>query len=227
MKPMFCLHLLLFLLFFPTGTQAHLYSHHIKPTVEDGFDSTGFIIIGSGILATALAQTQDYAVRDAYQDHQRISTSQSKVGDFLGTGIPGATIALAQIFLDREAGVAHAEALIDTFIVTSILKTANRRNRPDSENKQSMPSGHSSTTFASATSLAYAYGWAGAVPAYLLAGFTAATRWSDDAHWFSDTVAGAFVGFFWGRATAGHHGLRCFTPFVSTTHAGAFYKFSF
>jgi membrane-associated phospholipid phosphatase len=209
----------------PVCAQAHIYKDHIKPTVTDGFDTTGLVIIGSGVLLTALAQTQDYNTRDAYQDHQRIPNSTSRIGDFLGTGIPGIAITLTQLYFDTDAGLAHAEALVDTFLITSLLKAANKRNRPDSENKQSMPSGHTSTTFASATSLTYAYGWGVGIPAYLLAGFTAATRWSDDAHWLSDTVAGAFVGIFWGRATWFHHG--CITPIVTTSGAGVEWKYRF
>ncbi|MGE3974944.1 MAG: phosphatase PAP2 family protein [Bdellovibrionales bacterium] len=227
---LFFLFLLLLQILIPSEfASASVLKHHVKPTLTDGFDKTGLILIGSGLLATALAQTKDYEVREAYQDNQRISHSSARFGDFLGTGIPGSAIALSQMLFasgdNKHAGYAHAEALIDTFIATSLLKTINRRNRPDSDNKQAMPSGHASTTFATATSLAYSYGWAAAVPAYMLAGFTAATRWSDDAHWFSDTVAGAFVGIFWGRATWLHHG--CITPVVSRYGSGFVWKTSF
>ncbi len=192
------------LIFLVVG-QADVFKDHLKPTVQDGFDKTGLWIIAGGVAATALAQTQDYNHRSAWRDHQRMNESTAKFGDFLGTGIPGVAIALTQIFVDRESGIAHSEALFDTFIVTSILKFSSQRARPSSDNHHSMPSGHTSTTFASATSLTYAYGWKAAVPAYALATFTATSRWADDAHWLSDTVAGAFVGFFWGRATSFHH----------------------
>lgn len=195
--------LLIILSAFPSEA---LWKNHVKPTIKDGFDTKGFIIIGSGIALTALAQTQDYYVREKFSDYKIINNSASRVGDKLGTGIPGAAIALTQLIFDTDNGWAHSEALIDTFIVTSLLKAANKRQRPESDNRTSMPSGHTSTTFASATSLSYAYGWKAALPAYTAAAFTAATRWSDDAHWFSDTVAGAFIGVFFGRATWFHHG---------------------
>jgi hypothetical protein len=52
-----------------------------------------------------------------------------------------------------------------------------------------------------ATQLAMAYGWQAGLVAFPIAAFTGATRLSDDAHWFSDTVAGAFLGYLVGRAT--------------------------
>jgi membrane-associated phospholipid phosphatase len=43
------------------------------------------------------------------------------------------------------------------------------------------------------------------VPSLLVASYTALTRIADDAHWYSDVVAGATLGIFWGRATYAHH----------------------
>ena len=56
------------------------------------------------------------------------------------------------------------------------------------------------TSFATATSLTYAYGWKAAVIAYPIAAFVGLSRLSDDAHWGSDVVAGTFVGVFMARA---------------------------
>lgn len=152
-----------------------------------------------------LSQSQDTAVRESYSQNQRMSKDVSKVGDFLGSGVAGGAIAISQLYLDSENGWAHTEALLATFVTTSALKYTNGRNRPGSDNRYSMPSGHTSTAFATATSLSYSYGWKAAIPGYILATFVAASRWSDDAHWLSDTVAGAFIGYFWGRASSFHH----------------------
>lgn len=211
------------------SSKAHseIWKDHAAPTLEQGFDRTGWILIGSGILATALAQPQDQAARNAWNNDQRMSHDLARAGDVAGMGIPGIAIALTQLWLDPEAGKAHAEALIDTFLVTSILKQANQRSRPgNAANKQSMPSGHTSTTFASATSLTYFYGWKAAVPAYSVAVITGLSRLSDDAHWLSDTVAGAFIGIFWGRATALHH-LNLPTPIVGHNLYGLGWGYKF
>lgn len=210
--------------------ESAILEQHLKPTLKDGFDSTGLWLIAGGMAATLLAQTQDYNHRSAWRDHQRMNESTADVGDFLGTGIPGVTIALTQIWLDQQAGIAHSEALLDTFIVTSIIKASSQRARPSSDDHLSMPSGHTSTTFATATSLTYSYGLKAAIPAYMAATLTAASRWADDAHWLSDTVAGAFVGIFWARATALHHMSIAeghFTPFVDTKTAGLLWRLEY
>ena len=40
------------------------------------------------------------------------------------------------------------------------------------------------------------------MPAYLAAGFIAATRVSENIHWLSDVTAAAALGIYWGRASA-------------------------
>ena len=191
---------------------ADLVKEHVEPTAKDGFDSTGLYIILGGVGATLLAQTQDYWVRENFGDHQKMSASTSYVGDLLGRGYVEVAIAGGQLYFDNPNGWAHSEALIGNEVVTVVGKYSMNRGRPASENHHSMPSGHTSVSFATASSLAYAYGWKAAVPSFALASFVAAARWSDDAHWFSDTVAGAFIGFFWGRATSFHHNIV--TPVV-------------
>lgn len=185
----------------------------LSSTVENGFDWTGVSIIAGGVVGVLLTQPHDFAHRSAWSEYQRMPSSVSRVGDLLGTGLWGISVTIAQYFLDRERSFSHFEALVLSFATTSILKAVNGRNRPDSENKHSMPSGHTSTAFTTATHLAVNYGAAWGIPAYALATFVAASRWSDDAHWLSDTVAGAAIGIFWGRATAFHH-LKNIQPVV-------------
>lgn len=203
MKPI--LFILLNTFFFHMPVRAEIWESHIKPSFSQGFDSTGFAIIGVGSVSVWASQTYDDEMRRDWGAHQKISKQNSKYGDYLGTGIPGAAIALTQLLVDENNGWAHAEALTFSFVTTSILKYANQRPRPNGLNRHAMPSGHTSTAFTTATSLAYAYGWKAAIPAYLAATFVALTRVSDDAHWLSDTIAGATIGIFWGRATSLHH----------------------
>ena len=183
---------------------ASVWSDHIAPSVSDGFDTKGWIIIGTGAALVALAQSYDGEVQRGNRD-TLLPKEMSEAGDFLGTGIPGAAIVLTQLAFDTNSGIAHTEALLTTFFTTYALKFANQRRRPESENRLSMPSGHTSTAFTSATSLTYAYGWKAAVPGYLLATMVAMSRINDNAHWLSDTIAGATIGIFWGRATSLHH----------------------
>ncbi|MBX9766697.1 MAG: phosphatase PAP2 family protein [Bdellovibrionales bacterium] len=199
---------------------------HLLSTIEDGFDWSGFSIVAGGVAAVMLTQPHDFSHRAAWNDHQRISDSVTRIGDLLGTGLWGVSVTVAQYFLDRERSFSHAEALVMSFATTSLLKGLNGRNRPDSDNKHSMPSGHTSTSFTTATHLAVNYGlWVG-IPSYAVATFVAATRWSDDAHWLSDTVAGAAIGIFWGRATAFHH-LKNIQPVVERGVLGVQFSASY
>lgn len=198
--------LILVLLLVVLSTPAHaIWDGHILPTLENGFDTTGLMILGAGSAATYGASTEDDHKYREWGNHRALPEEQTKIGDFLGTGAPGIAIALGQLLFDSENGFAHSEALIWSFLTTSAGKIASQKQRPNGLNRNSMPSGHTSTTFTTATHLTYAYGWTVGVPAYLLAAFTALTRVADDAHWYSDTVMGATIGIFWGRATYAHH----------------------
>lgn len=71
-------------------------------------------------------------------------------------------------------------------------------------NNLSFPSGHTTTAFALASSLATYYKdkWEVGIILYSLAGITAWSRIHDNQHWFSDVVAGALLGYFIGHTVA-------------------------
>lgn len=182
-----------------------VWDNHVSPTYRQGFDQKGLIILGSGALAIAAMQPHDYEMRATWSNYQRMTSDQAQWGDWVGGGLGSAVIAATQLVFDRDNGIAHTEALLNNMLATGLLKELNQRGRPNSDNKLSMPSGHTSTSFATATALSYAYGLKVALPAYAAAMFVACSRLSADAHWASDTLAGATLGIFFGRATALHH----------------------
>lgn len=178
---------------------------HAKSSLVDGFDGTGWSIISAGILATIVSHQQDRKVRDAWRDNQRLNKDFSKFGAVWGSGGPGLMIATTQVLVDRQNGLAHSESIILTSATHISIAALVRRGRPsDSASWTSFPSGHTSSAWTTATSLTYAYGWTAAIPAYAAALITMGARISDDRHWLSDTVAGATIGLFWGRATHFH-----------------------
>ena len=61
-------------------------------------------------------------------------------------------------------------------------------------NNDSFPSGHTSTTFQSASFIHKRYGFKYSIPAYALAGFTAFSRINADKHDGWDILAGAVIG---------------------------------
>jgi len=91
------------------------------------------------------------------------------------------------------------DAAVVNFAYTGVLKVAVGRERPNGQDNQSFPSGHTSNAFAMASVAQRHYGWKIGVPAYLLAGLMGVSRIHEDKHWLSDVVGGAALGFVVGR----------------------------
>jgi membrane-associated phospholipid phosphatase len=90
-------------------------------------------------------------------------------------------------------------ALGATSGTVALLKATVSRERPDGLNDRSFPSGHSANSFAVATVLDRRYGGVVRWIAYGAAAFVAASRVIGNHHWFSDVVAAAVIGRFYGR----------------------------
>jgi membrane-associated phospholipid phosphatase len=88
--------------------------------------------------------------------------------------------------------------------ITQAIKISVRRDRPDHSNKHSFPSGHASSTFASATVLQRHLGWKAALPTYTIASYVAISRMHENRHHLSDVVFGAALGIAAGRTTTRH-----------------------
>ncbi|HVK62350.1 MAG TPA: phosphatase PAP2 family protein [Bdellovibrionales bacterium] len=183
----------------------------------DGFkfmgdrESQATLAIGTG--AFFGARLLDEEARDYFGGQQRIG-NLSKIGnDYLGTAVPGALLAgglwaygeFAPDPFSKHAGQAQFESLIVTILLVSALKAAIQRNRPDGSDDDSFPSAHTAMAFSTATVLNEFYGWKWGVPAFMLAGLTAAARMQDNRHWLSDTVGGATIAILVGRAFSRSH----------------------
>jgi membrane-associated phospholipid phosphatase len=122
-----------------------------------------------------------------------------------------ATYALGKLTGNRritQVGADLVRAQILTQGVTAAIKMSARRGRPDGT-QFSFPSGHASTTFASATVLQRNFGWKVGVPAYAAATYVAASRIQEKRHFLTDVAFGAAIGIAAGRTvTIGRGGRR-------------------
>jgi membrane-associated phospholipid phosphatase len=183
--------------------------------------TAGWMVAGGAVLGSFLL---DQEGRDElYLERSDGAKTLERVGNRLGNPL----LASSLIGLGYVAGRASgrpglaagseraAAGLLATGVVTQALKWGVGRPRPDlgtdgdelrpgsfDNDHQSWPSGHTSTAFSLATSVAMESdrAWVGAV-AYGLAGVTAWSRIYADRHWTSDVVAGAVIGTVATRAT--------------------------
>jgi hypothetical protein len=93
------------------------------------------------------------------------------------------------------------EALAVNNITTMTLKVAMDDESPNGE-EWGWPSGHTSSSVCFASVMHEFYGWKAALPLYLLAGYSAATRVEDAEHDLSDIVFGAALGWVVGHSVA-------------------------
>lgn len=85
-------------------------------------------------------------------------------------------------------------ALVCTAALTKGLKLIVDSPRPDASDSNSFPSGHCALAFAGAELVRIQHGWAWGSVAYVCAIAVAGMRLYNDAHWFSDVLAGAGIG---------------------------------
>ncbi|MEK7355165.1 MAG: phosphatase PAP2 family protein, partial [Bdellovibrionota bacterium] len=106
--------------------------------------------------------------------------------------------------LATHAGQAQLESLLATTVLVSAMKQVTARQRPNGD-PGALPSAHVAHVFATGAVLNEFYGWKAGAPVYALGVLTAVGRMQDDRHWLSDTVGGAAVAIFIGRAFARSH----------------------
>lgn len=145
------------------------------------------------------------------------SVSDLGLGMVQSIGLGGTTIIAfaAKNKKLQQTVIIWAGSLLINSIVTDQLKLSFQRHRPhsgDSYNaldwrkgpklNKSFPSAHTSNAFATATVFATQYKTTKWVPpvAYTLASLVALSRIYDNAHWASDVLAGAAVGFLSAKA---------------------------
>jgi hypothetical protein len=125
----------------------------------------------------------------------------------------------------QELGTALVEAQIVEGVLTVGLKQAVHRMRPDG-GRHSFPSGHSSAAFATADVLWQHFGWKAGLPAYAGAGYIAASRLAERAHFLSDVVFGAAIGVASARSLSFHTSTHSVTAMPVPLRGGGALMFS-
>jgi len=142
----------------------------------------------------------DYNVyNDMQKDHPGFKTHADNYLQFAPAvivyGLNLAGVQGKHNFTDRTALYLLSEGIFagSTFTVKNLSKRA----RPSDKDNYSFPSGHTGNAFAAAEFLNQEYGdispWYG-IAGYSIAASTGILRVYNNAHWFSDVVAGAGVG---------------------------------
>lgn len=131
--------------------------------------------------------------QDTSETPPEVGTTQ-KVGDVILFALPAATLGTSFIIGDNKGAWQFTKGLLLTEAVTFGLKIGINKPRPDQSNDNSFPSGHTSTVFHSAGYVHRRYGFKYSIPAYALAGFTAASRIDSKKHDILDVLAGAAIG---------------------------------
>src|SRR5262245_14335329 len=175
------------------------------------------IIIGVGSAAAAGAHAWDSRVaRSARSGWGSGMDEAFAPGNIAGGTIAQSGAAFATYVVGRAAhspriatlGAELVRSQIVAEGVTQAIKFGAQRTRPDGT-PFAFPSGHTATSFATATVLQREFGWKAGVPAYVGAAWIAASRVETERHFLSDVVAGATVGILAGRAvTFGNRGTR-------------------
>lgn len=117
------------------------------------------------------------------------------VASYLGLGTFG--VECKHSFKERFA--AGATAYLAMGIMVNATKYAVREKRPDSNARNSFPSGHTATVFMGAELIRQEYGLGISIGAYAVATGVAFLRIYNDRHWLNDVIAGAGFGILSAR----------------------------
>ncbi len=115
-------------------------------------------------------------------------------GDVLLLAMPAAALTTTLILNDKQGTWQFTKSFLLNAAVTYGLKVTLNKPRPYHNGDNAFPSGHTSTTFQSASFIHKRYGFKYSIPAYILAGFTGFSRINAQKHDGYDILAGAAVG---------------------------------
>jgi len=177
-------------------------------------DQTNQIILGTALLGASLAYTNDAKVQQYFQSNKPLPKTLSRFGDYYGGSWVHwslMTTVLCSSWLQKDSGQTAfrkfefaSSTILTNAAVTYFLKYSVGRERPNSENYRSFPSGHTSNSFAAAAVIHELYGDTFGAIAYAIATMVGISRINDNKHYLSDVLVGAGIGTAIGRGFAIH-----------------------
>ena len=192
-----------------------------------------WVILGIGAGAAAIAYPFDDELNEELVDAEGLAKFL-KPGKYLGygwvqTGAAVGTYLIGRYAMDPVAGtrtnkVSHLgfdllRANLMTMALTSAIKVTVRRDRPTGE-CCAFPSGHASVTFATAAVLERHFGYRASWPGFIIAGYVAAGRLTENRHFLSDVLFGSALGMAAGWTVVGRHGHDDFTLYPMPVRGG-------
>jgi membrane-associated phospholipid phosphatase len=121
-------------------------------------------------------------------------SNTEKLGDFLTFAVPAAAYGSTFYFDDDEGRTEFYKAYGATMLSTVALKHTVRAKRPDNDDRDSFPSGHTASAVSGAVFMHKRYGFAYALPLYVGAIYTGYSRIHVNRHHPRDVLAGTVVG---------------------------------
>lgn len=166
------------------------------------------LIAPSVLLAAGIAGVYTF---DSFRDNIRHTFSgkrhghQTTADDYLQYVNAPAYLALGFIpglkhrydFTGRILGGVTAYAIMAA--MTNIMKVAFKEKRPDTNETNSFPSGHSATAFTGAELIRLEYGNLVGLAGYAMAATVGYLRIHNDRHWINDILGGAAIGILSAR----------------------------
>ncbi len=99
----------------------------------------------------------------------------------------------------KERAVVEATAYVAMAAIVNVGKYSFREKRPDSDARNSFPSGHTATVFTAAELMREEYGLGLGIASYTVATGVAFLRLYNSRHWLNDVIAGAGIGILSAR----------------------------
>jgi membrane-associated phospholipid phosphatase len=181
-------------------------------------------IVGAGAVVGAVGHHNDVPLSNWAAD--RGEAGYASIGNVIGDGwIQGSaalgTYAIGLVAHDRATvhiGSDLFRAQVLNAIITRGTKVVVGRRRPGG-GPDSMPSGHTTASFATAAVLNDHFGWKIGAPSFAVASFVGWSRIRDRQHWLTDVIVGAAIGTAVGHTVASGHRERTWVvvPVASST----------